>query len=246
MFQKCEVNLAHIEPMLKATIDTLKKLRAEKGPHLRKVDEVIRIDLRVHQIPASNTDKANFNRLRDKFLCSLVSNLEARFPDSAVMSALSVLDPANMPEEFKFYGEQEMETLSNHFQLNEEDLVNEWMQSREIVHKNYRGYSLPTLTKAVHASDVRKESFPVLGKLLVVTLTLPVSTVDCERGFSEMKITKTELRNRMKKETLASLMRICIEGPHISDFYFVKAARRWLGEKNRRIAKLSKRCQRAD
>ena len=96
-------------------------------------------------------------------------------------------------------------------------------------------------------SDVLKESFPVFGKLLAVTLTLPASTADYERGFSEMKITKTELRNRMKKETLASLlMRICIEGPHISDFYFVKAARRWLGEKNRRIAKLSKRCQRAD
>ena len=151
---------------------------------------------------------------------SFVSNLKARFPDSAVMSALSVLDPANMPEEFIFYGEQEMETLSNHFQLNEEDLVNEWMQSREIVHKNYRGYSLPTLTKAVHASDVHKESFPVLGKLLVITLTLPVSTADCERGFSEMKITKTELRNRTKKETLASLMHICTEGPHISNFDF--------------------------
>ena len=101
-----------------------------------------------------------------------------------------------------------------------------------------RGYSLPTLTKVVHASDVLKESFPVLGKLLAISLALPVSTADCERGFSQMKITKTELRNRMKKETLASLMRICIEGPHISDFDFVKVAMRWLGEKNRHTAKL--------
>ena len=78
----------------------------------------------------------------------------------------------------------------------------------------------------------------MLGQLLAISLTLPVSTADCERGFSEMKITKTELRNRMKKETLVSLMRICIEGPHISDFDFFKVAMQWLGEKNRHTAKL--------
>ena len=83
-----------------------------------------------------------------------------------------------------------------------------------------------------------------MEKLLAIILTLPVSTAGCERGFSDMKITQTEIRNGMKKQTLASLMRICIEGPPISDFDFVKAARRWLGGKNRCITKLSsERCQ---
>ena len=239
-FQKRDVNLAHIEPMLKATIATLTKLRKERGPHLKKVNEVLRVELSAHKIPVSDTEKANFDRLRDKFLLSVISNLEARFPDSEVISALSVLDPTNMPPEFIFYGEEEIETLSNHFELNAADLVNEWQQFRELVHVNYRGHSLPELTKVVHANPVIKESFPMLSKLLATTLTLPVSTADCERGFSVMNITKTQLRNRMKVETLASLMRISIEGPPLKEFNFFKTARRWLAMKNRRITTLSK------
>ena len=50
----------------------------------------------------------------------------------------------------------------------------------------------------------------------------------------------------MEEETVASLMCICIEGPLVSDFDFVKAARRWLRGKNGHTAKLSKRCQRAE
>ena len=50
-------------------------------------------------------------------------------------------------------------------------------------------------------SDVLKESFPVFGKLLAVTLPLPVSTVDYERGFSEMKITKAKLKLQKVENT---------------------------------------------
>ena len=45
-----------------------------------------------------------------------------------------------------------------------------------------------------------------MAKLLAVAVTLFVGTADCERGFSEMKKTKTDLRNRMKTQTLDQLM----------------------------------------
>ena len=46
-----------------------------------------------------------------------------------------------------------------------------------------------------------------------VHLTLPLGTA----SFSQMKMTKTRLRNRLTDVTLAKLMRIALEGPEQSD-----------------------------
>ena len=50
-----------------------------------------------------------------------------------------------------------------------------------------------------------------------------------------MKKTKTDLRNRLKTNTLDCLMRISLEGPGRDAFDFEKAARMWLDKKNRRL-----------
>ena len=46
-------------------------------------------------------------------------------------------------------------------------------------------------------------------------LTLPVGTATIERSFSQMKIIKTRLRNRLNDTNLKRLMRIAIEGPEM-------------------------------
>ena len=51
------------------------------------------------------------------------------------------------------------------------------------------------------------ESFPILKRLYAILLTFPVSTADCERGFSSMNLIKNKKRTRMKK-FLESLMQI--------------------------------------
>jgi hypothetical protein len=38
--------------------------------------------------------------------------------------------------------------------------------------------------------------YPTLSKLAAISLTLPISTADCERGFSTMNRIKTDPRNR--------------------------------------------------
>lgn len=49
--------------------------------------------------------------------------------------------------------------------------------------------------------------------LASVALTLPVTTATVERSFSDMKLIKTRLRNRLGEESLDQTMRISIEGP---------------------------------
>ncbi|KAJ8321756.1 hypothetical protein KUTeg_000227 [Tegillarca granosa] len=78
-------------------------------------------------------------------------------------------------------------------------------------------------------------SYPVVGMLAKRLLVLPVSTVDCERGFSKQNIIKTDLRNSLKISTLENLMRISIKGPSNSaDFNFEMAFDIW-SKKARRI-----------
>ena len=55
--------------------------------------------------------------------------------------------------------------------------------------------------------------FPNLTKLATIGLLLPVSSVDCERGFSTLSRVKTKLRNRLSNKVLNYLLMISIEGP---------------------------------
>ncbi|XP_060859875.1 uncharacterized protein LOC132937054, partial [Metopolophium dirhodum] len=47
---------------------------------------------------------------------------------------------------------------------------------------------------------------------------LPTSTADCERGFSDMNLTITDLRTRLNIENVSDLMFISINGPSVADF----------------------------
>ena len=51
-------------------------------------------------------------------------------------------------------------------------------------------------------------------------MALPVSTATVERTFSQMKLIKTGLRNRLSDSDLEHLMKIAIERPSISNVDF--------------------------
>ena len=80
-----------------------------------------------------------------------------------------------------------------------------------------------------------KLMFPNLTKLAAIGLLLPMSSVDCERGFSTLSRVKTDLRNRLNNKNLNHLLMISIEGPNPSDFPFDTACDKWAAMKNRRI-----------
>ena len=77
--------------------------------------------------------------------------------------------------------------------------------------------------------------FPNLAKLAAIGLLLPMSTADCERGFSTLSRVKTDLRNRLQNKTLNHLLMISIEGPDAADYSFDEACDLWAGWRNRRI-----------
>ena len=65
--------------------------------------------------------------------------------------------------------------------------------------------------------------FSNLTKLAAISLVLPMSTVDYERGFSALSRIKTDLHNRLSSRILNDLITITVEGPPPSEVPFEQA-----------------------
>ena len=75
--------------------------------------------------------------------------------------------------------------------------------------------------------------FPNLTKLVAIGVLLPMSSVDCERGFSTLARVKTDLRNRLNN--MDHLFMISIEEPSPSDLPYDTACNKWTAMTNRWI-----------
>ena len=71
--------------------------------------------------------------------------------------------------------------------------------------------------QSMQATDAYKGIFPQTFTLLNIILAMPVGTATVERSFSQMKMIKTRLRNRLSDCNLSRLMKIAVEGPELSD-----------------------------
>lgn len=84
------------------------------------------------------------------------------------------------------------------------------------------------------------DGFPGMSFLAQVALSIPITSAPVERGFSQVKLIKTELRNRLSDETLLWLLMVSLNGPDFAheddDFKQLlrSAVSRWLGKRERR------------
>lgn len=60
--------------------------------------------------------------------------------------------------------------------------------------------------------------FQHILRLIDLILTLPASSAENERGFSQMKLTKTNLRTKLKTSTLSNLMTVNLLTPDVDTF----------------------------
>ncbi|KAF0704023.1 E3 SUMO-protein ligase KIAA1586-like [Aphis craccivora] len=91
------------------------------------------------------------------------------------------------------HGENEIQQLGRRFVLNTSVLV---QGMRNFIHNN-------TMNEEIQ-------------ELNILIKTLPVSTAECERGFSLMNITCSDLRSKLTIKNKANLMFININGPPLS------------------------------
>ena len=132
--------------------------------------------------------------------------------------------------------------------MSSEELVSEWKVFRRALSKekqlflsSNRESKCPTLVdlfQSMELSEAYAGIFPHIFSLINILLTSPIGTATVERSFSEMKMIKTRLRNRLADCNLSNLMKIAVEGPPLESVCFQEILDVFK-RKNRRITLLT-------
>ena len=88
------------------------------------------------------------------------------------------------------------------------------------------------MAKKLLSSSEMQEQVPQMLKLLTLALTVPISSVDCERGFSKQNLIKTKIQAKLKTENVSTLMKMSVDTPQIEEFDFHKAFVVWCSLKD--------------
>ena len=67
-----------------------------------------------------------------------------------------------------------------------------------------------------------------------IALLIPLSNAHVERIFSQTKLIKNNLRNKMHLDTLDDHLMVLLNGPEVENFDFLKALKHWENKKPRR------------
>ena len=81
-----------------------------------------------------------------------------------------------------------------------------------------------------------RQDYPRILRLIDLVMTLPASSSENKRGFSHMKLVKTDCRTRMKTSILDCLMTIQLCSPCVSTFNPDPAIEKWMCAGKRRPA----------
>ena len=239
-FQRKSLPFSDTRILVDGTKAAITALMQRKGTYLSQLDIKIKQleDVGVQQ--PSERQKINFaTKIEDPYLQSVVNNLDDRFPNTTLIAAFEIFSGTSLLQECKSpgYGEEEVELLARQFNpavVNADDLLSEWRiwkasvqtDGTDLDEKNAR-----QVAQMFAKSEALKVLYPDLYSLACVALVLPMSTVDCERGFSAVGRIKTKLRNRLSEYSPNHLMFISVEGTSFKEFGFAD----WARSKNRRL-----------
>lgn len=256
LFQSQNLNFATVNESVTACIESIQSYLKTPGPNMRKFYKIVPAAPEIHDgkgcfmfhehmLVDNEKQRSEAKSACQQFVTNIVKNLEARFLDKAdqgVLAALfTVFNPTCYPsnqEDLDVYGHDEIDMLEQHFECimpKEAMCANEFDNFKRLVVSNFSKvtHSVAELCKLVITSH--SETYPGMAALAAIALTIPVSSVDCERGFSRQNLIKTKLRNCLKDNTLHRLILLSVEGPPIAEFDFVLAMNKWTNAKNRRI-----------
>ncbi|KAL3063836.1 hypothetical protein OYC64_000205 [Pagothenia borchgrevinki] len=162
----------------------------------------------------------------DAYLDGLIAHLERRFSEVGVLAAFGILGPqsARIPNDIIH---THLRTLVGKFcsHVDFDTVLEEWASFKEQVVSG----PLKNKTQLDILSDLSSKYeefgvlYPTISQLAAIALTVPVSSVNCERDISTLNRVKTNIRNRLQGDHLAACMRISINGPEVSDFPYQEA-----------------------
>ncbi|GAA6105996.1 zinc finger protein 883-like [Tachysurus ichikawai] len=116
--------------------------------------------------------------------------------------------------------------------LDRDSTIREWMRLKQ-AGKRLAASSVYDLVKIVNTSD--PDCYCNIYKILKLSLTLPLSSAACERGFSHLNIIKNKYRSRLSHTHLSALMHIHLSKMSTDTFEPKPAVELWMQTAHRRL-----------
>ncbi|XP_008235741.1 PREDICTED: uncharacterized protein LOC103334540 [Prunus mume] len=149
---------------------------------------------------------------------SQLQELNSRFSDQTTELLImgSALDPREVNKSFRI--DDICQLVDKFYPQDFEDHEKIGLR-RQLQHFESDVVRLPEFKNLSTISDLsqwmvttrRSTTYPLVYRVVVLVLTLPVSTATAERSFSAMRIVKTRLRNKMEDEFLTDSLIMYIE-----------------------------------
>ena len=263
-FQRQCVDFTAGSDGVESTVAALNSFKLGPGPRIQKFISEVPSEselsesfyFKEQKVSDSTAQRQAFSTIKVQFRQKLVDNLYSQFPDRGLLSTFSILDPQKLPTErdLSVYGIHELETLCDHYGqskitdsgakflpvVDTMKTKDEWVVFKQLMGNNFRTCTLQTMAANLLPSAEVKETYPNMMKLMTLALTMPVSTASCERGFSKHNLIKNKIRAPFKTENVATLMKMSLDTPDLSNmdtFNFSRAFAIWYNKKDRYICR---------
>ena len=240
-FQSGNLNFSRISPNIHVTKTELQEMHAENKVLVelnKDLGEDGRLSLCNITLPESTRSLIE-NQVKS-YVEIISSNIDDRFPPEslAILEAFSIFDVSQIPnettQEFKIYGEAEINEIGNHFyqeNLDEKKILlvqwklmkiellhlrKSWLQFKKSVDDNKMKLKSTPTEWALHRivrTFSSNEDLTMIYEIAKVALVTPVTNAWPERGASAVKRVKTRFRSQMKDDLLNSLLIITINAP---------------------------------
>lgn len=152
------------------------------------------------------------DRDKNNVLTGLIEELESRYESLKSCDQFLIFDPSTWPQEMKdlhSFGNTTLGGILQNYEasmsVDRESTLREWMRLKQSA-KRFASSSVYDLVEIVKTSD--PETYSNIWNVILLSLTLPLSSAACERGFSHLNIIKNKYRSCLSDSRLSSLMHI--------------------------------------
>ena len=247
MYQKSDLDFTDVNPLLEATIETIRELKESKtGSTLKKFlaaapstpsvddDGLTTFQFGPHTVRDGQQQRKEAQSACDTFTDLVIQNLQERFSSTDDATTLTSLTRLFNPTVQLKEKDDDIQKISTYLKTECAEEMKSFL--RFFGKKIDSGHQTLQITKDVAQYGAKHdEQYPTIAKAARRLLVSSVSTVDCERGFSRQNLIKTAIRNRINLDNLENLMMISIEGPDRKKFDFTRAFNKWASKCERKI-----------
>ncbi|XP_053256807.1 nucleolar complex protein 2 homolog isoform X6 [Podarcis raffonei] len=244
-FQRKCVSVNDVEISLASARERLRRMVKESGPQLRKFESTVQLEdgvlvYRGVKIACSASEMECFEEDRRVLLSSVVEGIDKRLDsirNDKVLRNVEIFDPCNVPEPVgerdsstSNHGEKELSELMQALPINvkvDKEAIMEEYQDFKVWARNKRVITCEEAWQRLQAESTASDSYINICKVLNFLHVLPLSTAECERGFNQLNLIKTDIWNSRLVTTVDDLLMIQMNGPNLEVFNPENAINLW-------------------